>query len=102
MNRRAVKPNPGKLEWIVAKARKELNLQIIASNLDEAIEELVRIRANISAGTIVEGQLQVWLCRAYHHLNFAWNIRHVPAEKYAHLTQAQFKRWGSYPRDIED
>jgi hypothetical protein len=85
----------------MVRARKELNLEIMTSNLDEAIEELVRIRANVSAGTVVEGQLQVWLCHAYHHLNFAWNIRHVSTEKYAHLTNAQFKRWGSYPRDIE-
>lgn len=85
----------------MAKARKELNLQIVASNLDEVIEELVRIRANVSAGTIVEEELQVGLCHAYHHLNFAWNVRHVSTEKYAHLTNAQFKRWGSYPRDID-
>ena len=31
--------------------------------------------------------LQVGLLHAYHHLNFAWNIRNVPTEQYAKLTQ---------------
>jgi hypothetical protein len=86
----------------VAKARKELNLQIIGSNLDEAIEELVRIRADISTGKVAEADLQVKLCHAYHHLNFAWNIRHVSTDEYRQLTDAQFKRWGRYPSEIED
>jgi hypothetical protein len=79
-----------------------MNLQIMAGNLDEAIEELVRIRAKISAGKLVEAELQVNPCDAYHHLNFVWNIRHVSTDKYAHLTDAQFKRWGRYPSEIED
>ena len=45
--------------------------------------------------------LQVGLLHAYHHLNFAWNIRNVPTEQYAKLTQKQFKRWGKYPSRIE-
>lgn len=82
--------------------RKRLNRPIIAGNLAEAIQELERLHQLASAGKINEGQLQVGLCHAYHHLNFAWNIRFVPSAQYASLTEDQFRRWGRYPSDIED
>ena len=80
---------------------KRLNLEIIQSNLSEAIEELERLRDRASSGELNEADLQVRLCHAYHHLNFAWNIRHVPTSKYAKLTKSQFNRWGKYPSKIE-
>jgi hypothetical protein len=79
-----------------------LNVEIIEGNLLEAIEELKKIRARALNGELNEGEFQVGLCHAYHHLNFAWNIRHVETSRYAHLTQADFDRWGKYPPEIED
>ena len=81
--------------------RKHLNLEIIGSNLDEAIEELKRLQDLASNGELNEADLQVGLCHAYQHLNFAWNIRHVPTPQYAKLTQAQYDRWRKYPSEIE-
>jgi hypothetical protein len=81
--------------------RKRLNLEIIKSNLSEAIEGIERLRGRASSGELNEADLQVGLCHAYHHLNFAWNIRHVPTSKYAKLTKSQFNRWGKYPSKIE-
>jgi len=39
---------------------------------------------------------------AYHHLNFAWNIRHSPRKDYTNLTDRDFNRWSKYPMEIEE
>ena len=82
--------------------RKPLNREIIRSNIAEAIEELQRLESKLAEGTLAEGHLQVGLLHAYHHLNFAWNVRRISTSAYAHLTQEQFQQWGTYPRDIEE
>jgi hypothetical protein len=81
--------------------RKSLNLKIVESNLAEAIEELEKLRKLASDGTLKEGAFQVGLLHAYHHLNFAWNIRRVETRDYMNLSQKQFERWGKYPSNIE-
>jgi hypothetical protein len=86
----------------VATNRKRLNRKLIATNLSEAIEELERIRGLALTGELKEEQLQVFLLHAYHHLNFAWNIRRIRSSEYAKLTAAQVKRWGKYPSEIEE
>jgi len=57
--------------------RKRLNLEIIGGNLAEAIEELKGLRNLASNGKLREEKLQIGLLHAYHHLNFAWNIKYV-------------------------
>src|SRR5437016_1471336 len=91
----------GTPEAAVTAKRTHLNLEIIQSNLSEAIEELETLRRRASRGELSQADLQVGLCHAYHHLNFAWNVRHVPTSKYANLTKSQFNRWGKYPAKIE-
>jgi hypothetical protein len=85
----------------VPKKRKGLNLEIVGSNLAEAVQELERLRNRASDGTLSEEAFQVGLLHAYHHLNFAWNIRRVETRDYANLTQKQFERWGKYPSKID-
>ncbi len=80
----------------------KLNTKIILSNLNEAAEELEDLKGKMESGDIDELELQIALQHAYHHLNFAWNIRHVPTEKYANLNDEEFKKWGSYPTDIDE
>ncbi len=82
--------------------KRALNSFIIEHNLDEAIEELIRIRERVASGDLKVGQLQVWLAHAYHHINVAWNARYASTEAYAHLTQTQFNRWGKFPKNIAD
>ena len=81
--------------------RTRLNLKIIGGNLAEAIEELEGLSNLASNGRLREEELQIGLLHAYHHLNFAWNIRYVATQQYAKLTQRQFERWGRYPSKIE-
>jgi hypothetical protein len=78
-----------------------MTFEIVQSNLAEAREELTKLEAAAAAGTLKEVDFQIRLAHAYHHLNFAWNIRHVAASTYAKLTQEQFEEWGRYPAEIE-
>jgi hypothetical protein len=88
-------------EVLMPRKRKRLNRKIIAWNLAEAIEQLKALHESASNGGLDEIELTIGLCHAYHHLNFAWNIRYVPTAQYAKLTDRQFDRWGKYPLGIE-
>ena len=81
--------------------KRPLNLEIVRSNLAEAIEELQKLEHHAATGDLHEEGLQVGLCHAYHHMNFAWNIRRVATREYSHLSREQFEGWGRYPSDIE-
>jgi len=87
---------------LAKKRRRPFNHRNIESNLSEAIEELEKLRDRAARKELKEEQLQVGLLHAYHHLNFAWNTRRVATSEYAGLTEAQFRRWGKYPSEIED
>jgi hypothetical protein len=80
---------------------KRLNCRIIESNLTEAAAELERLRSLASKARLTEDELQIGLRHAYHHLNFAWNIRYVPTAQYRRMTDLLFERWGRYPSEIE-
>jgi hypothetical protein len=81
--------------------RRPFNRKIIGSNISEARDELNKLLMKIEAGGLHEVELQVGLLHAYHHMNFAWNIRRVATSRYASLTQEEFETWGKYPSDIE-
>ena len=78
-----------------------MNFEIIGSNISEAAEELAKLQRRAANGTLTEADFQIRLLHAYHHLNFAWNIRHLATSKYATLTQQDFEKWGKYPTEIE-
>jgi hypothetical protein len=85
----------------IIKRKHPLNGKIIGSNISEARDELNELLLKIDAGGLHEAELRVGLLHAYHHLNFAWNIRRVATSRYASLTQREFETWGRYPPDIE-
>lgn len=79
-----------------------MNWGIVASNLREAREQLEEIEKQIQKKKYPdEIELQLFLEHAYHHLNFAWNIRRIKTKEYANLTDDDFNRWGQFPKDIE-
>jgi hypothetical protein len=81
----------------------KLNWKIILPNIAEAREQLEQIEARAKSGKKpAEGELQVMLEHAYHHLNFAWNVRHVITKRYAKLSDAEFNRWSKFPKEIEE
>jgi hypothetical protein len=82
--------------------RKRLNWRIISYNLAEARKQIEQIEARTKNGKKPsEGELQVMLGHAYHHLNFAWNIRHEKTESYRHLTDEDFNRWSKFPKEMK-
>jgi hypothetical protein len=78
-----------------------INWKIVASNIQEVREELNRLAQLLeNAEERNETELQVSLQHAYHHMNFAWNIRHKRTREYATLSHRNFKAWGRFPEDI--
>lgn len=81
----------------------KLNWEIILSNLAEAHEQIEQIEELAkSKKKPCEIEFQIMMIHAYHHLNFAWNIRHASTKNYAKLTEVDFNKWGKYPTDIEE
>ncbi|MDQ1557324.1 MAG: hypothetical protein QOD32_384 [Pyrinomonadaceae bacterium] len=82
---------------------RELNWEIILSNLAEAREQLEQIEQRMKAGEPpVEGEFQVMLEHAYHHLNIAWNARRISSKKYSRMTDEAFNQWGKFPKELEE
>ncbi|MBN2433199.1 MAG: hypothetical protein JXQ27_17145 [Acidobacteria bacterium] len=80
-----------------------LNWQTISSGLAEAREQLQDLERRIAEGDPPDqADLKICLRHAYHHINVAWNARHISTERYANLTAKDFADWGTYPTDIED
>jgi hypothetical protein len=81
---------------------RKINAGIVLSNISEAREELEKIEELARSGEELEaGELIVMFGHAYHHMNFAWNARHVSDEKYRNLKGEDFNEWGKFPTDIE-
>lgn len=81
--------------------RRPINWRIVLSNVTEAREELQQLEAIIADRTRRSREsLEVSLSHAYHHLNYAWRVKHVPTSRYARLTNAEFNRWGEFPKDV--
>jgi hypothetical protein len=78
-----------------------LNRKIILSNIKEAREELEKIEKLLEDKKLSEIDLQIRLEHSYHHLNFAWNIRHSPTKNYANLSDEDFNRWSGFPKEIK-
>jgi hypothetical protein len=82
--------------------RRPFNREIIRSNLAEAIEQLQKLERKAADGELGEEELQVGLQHAYHHVNFAWNVRRISTSEYSKLTQSQFESWDRYPTEIKE
>lgn len=80
---------------------KRLNWKITLSNLAEAREQIEQIEERAKNGKKPsEIEFQIMLEHVYHHLNFAWNIRHTATTVYANLSDEEFNKWSRYPQEI--
>jgi hypothetical protein len=80
----------------------KLNWEFILYNLRDAQEELDRVIKLAEAGDMDEIDFRVKMEHAYHHLNFAWNIRHVTSKRAAKCVKEDFNEWSKFPKDIEE
>ena len=75
--------------------------ELILSNIREAREQLEEIEIALASDSPPhEVTFQCMMQHAYHHLNFAWNMRNSTAERYVNLSEDDFNRWGSMPTDL--
>ena len=81
----------------------KLNWEIILSNLAEAREQIEEIKKLAKEGKKPSGiELQIKLEHVYHHLNFAWNIRHKSSFNYSKLSNEEFNEWSKFPTEIKE
>ena len=74
------------------------NRQLIIDNLQEAIEQLQEIAAELANDQEYdEGQLRVDLEHAYHHINYAWHIRGVSESEAAECSEENYVKWSRFP-----
>ena len=74
---------------------------VILANIADAREQLQEIEARVHAGHPPDDiEFEVMIRHAYHHLNFAWNMRNYTLERYADLSDEDFDRWGRFPDDL--
>jgi hypothetical protein len=75
------------------------NKEIMKANISEAKEELEEIEKRLEKDDYDEVELRIALEHAYHHLNYAWNIRNVSEEELVQHTDKDFKKWSRYPKE---
>lgn len=81
----------------------KLNWGIILSNLAEAREQIEEIEKRAKdEKKPSEIELQIWLEHVYHHLNFAWNIRHKTTLNYSTLSDEEFNEWSKFPAEMKE
>lgn len=78
-----------------------MNHKIILYNIQEAREQLEEIEKCLKDENLSEIALQIKLEHAYHHLNFAWNVRRVKTEKYRKLSNKNFNKWSKFPKKLK-
>lgn len=76
------------------------NKYLISQNLEEAKEQIEEILNNLVLNSeYSEEEFKVCLEHAYHHLNFAWNIRKVDEPRAEACSEDDFKEWSKYPKN---
>ncbi len=81
---------------------KKLNWRNIGANIVETRKELQKIEKRIaSKNRPLEGELFVSMEHAYHHLNFAWNSRHMSSRDYDRMSDKDFNVCADFPKDME-
>lgn len=80
----------------------KMNWEIIQYNIRDVREQLQEIEDLIDQGTPPsEIEFQIKIEHAFHHLSFAWNIRHVSSKEYGNLSDEDFNAWSKFPKEIE-
>lgn len=71
--------------------------EIILQSIVEAREQLEAIEKSLRDPDYEECELQVDLEHAYHHLNYAWNVRSESDSALAAHSDEDFVKWSRFP-----
>jgi hypothetical protein len=78
-----------------------MNRDWVLFHLKEAHEELTRTIQEVRDKPDYDyGEFFPAMQHLYHHLNTAWNAREASESELAQVTDANFKRWSSFPADL--
>ena len=79
----------------------DLEKNYILWNLREASEQLAKTIKGLEKQKDY-GLPEFWveMAHTYHHLNTAWNARHIPAKRTNNITDKDFNEWGRFPKDL--
>jgi hypothetical protein len=79
-----------------------MNNDYVLFNLQEAQKGLERmIRALRERTDYDSGEFVVAMTHVYHHLNTAWNARHVSRERAEACSEEDFRLWRQFPSEID-
>lgn len=70
---------------------------IILANISEAREQLEAIEKSLVDPEYEEVELKLDLEHAYHHLNYAWNVRNESDEALSKHSAPDFIKWSKFP-----
>jgi len=71
--------------------------EIVRQNIAEAREQLEEIEKSLLDPEYNECELRIELEHAYHHLNYAWNIRNESDATVVAHSNESFAKWSKYP-----
>lgn len=74
-----------------------LQRELILSNLADARRQLAEIELSLQDPDYGEADFKTDMEHAYHHLNYAWNVRNVSDHDLDEQTHADFQRWSKFP-----
>jgi len=74
------------------------NRELTRINIQEAREQLQEIEKSLLDNDYDEVELRIELEHAYHHLNYAWNIRNASDEELKKSTKEHFAKYSKYPK----
>lgn len=72
--------------------------QALIDNIFEARLQLETIEELLLDPEYTEGKFRSAMEHAYHHVNFAWNIRNASDVAVRECSPKNFNRWSKYPR----
>ena len=74
------------------------NHDLIIANLEEAIDQLKETVSELRCDKeYSEEEVRIDLEHAYHHINYAWNIRLASESEVAECSQENFVKWSKFP-----
>lgn len=74
-----------------------LQRELILSNLADARRQLAEIELSLQDPDYGEADFRTDMEHAYHHLNYAWNVRNVSDHALDEQSHEDFQRWSKFP-----
>jgi len=71
--------------------------EIILANIEEARGQLQSIENALMNPDYSEVEFKIELEHAYHHLNYAWNVRNESDNALDEHSQASYAKWSKFP-----